>query len=171
MPRADVYSVWLMPEDEIYAKLNSTIRQLSKPYSTPEFEPHVTVIGTLTGDEQTLIEKMEDLAGIMTPFPIKLMDLDFLNEYFRCLFIRIEQTAAVMGANTRARTIFDQSRSADYMPHLSLMYGDIDTGVKKAIISTIGKDLRGTFPVNDLHLYSTRGAPEHWYKVHSVHIG
>ena len=171
MPHAEVYSVWFIPEDEMYMKLNSTIRQLSRPYSTPEFEPHVTVIGTLTGEEQTLIAKLEDLAATMKPFQMKLMELDFLNEYFRCLFIRIEQSATVMGANTHARTVFDQSRSADYMPHLSLMYGDIDAGVKKAIIKTIGKDLRGAFPVNDIHLYATRGAPEHWHKVHSVQLG
>jgi len=171
MPRADVYSLWLMPEDEVYAKLISTIRQLSKPYGTPEFEPHVTVIGTMTGQKKDLTEKMNRLAAEVKPFAVKLMDLDYLNEYFRCLFIRIEQSAAVMGANTKARTIFDQSRSADYMPHLSLMYGDIDTAVKKAVIQTIGRDLRCTFPVNDIHLYATSGAPERWHKVQSVHLG
>jgi 2'-5' RNA ligase len=171
MPRADVYSLWLMPEDEVYTKLISTIRQLSKPYGTPEFEPHVTVIGTMTGQQQDLTEKMTSLASEVKSFEVKLMDLDYLNEYFRCLFIRIEQSAAVMGANTKARTIFDQSRSADYMPHLSLMYGDIDTAVKKAVITTIGSDLRCTFPVNNIHLYSTSGAPERWFKIQSVHLG
>lgn len=171
MPRADVYSLWIIPEDDVYSTLSSTIRQLSKPYGTPEFEPHVTVIGTLTGNQHTLIEKIDHLAATMQPFDIKLRDIDYLNEYFRCLFIRIEQSAAVMGANTKARTIFDQSRSADYMPHLSLMYGDIDTAVKKAIIQTIGRDLHCTFTVNDIHLYATSGAPEHWHKVQSVHLG
>jgi 2'-5' RNA ligase len=171
MPRADVYSLWIMPEDDVYSRLSSTIRQLSKPYGTPEFEPHVTVIGTLTGDQHTLIEKIDQLAATMQPFDTKLRDIDYLNEYFRCLFIRIEQSAAVMGANTKARTILDQSRSADYMPHLSLMYGDIDAVVKKAIIQTIGKDLHCTFPVTDIHLYATGGAPERWYKVKSFHLG
>ncbi len=171
MPRADVYSLWLMPEDEVYVKLSSTIRQLSKPYGTPEFEPHITVIGTLTGQERTVVEKLTRLASAIKPFDVKLMDIDYLNEYFRCLFIRIEQTREVMDANTQARAIFDQSRSADYMPHLSLMYGDIDIAVKRAIIRTIGKSLRCTFPVSDIHLYTTSGAPEHWHRIQSLHLG
>ncbi len=171
MPRANVYSLWFMPEDEVYAKLSSTIRQLSKPYGTPEFEPHITVIGTLTGQEQTVTEKLKRLARVIKPFEVKLLDIDYLNEYFRCLFIRIEQTREVMDANTQARTIFDQSRSADYMPHLSLMYGDIDNAVKRAIMQTIGKSLRCTFRVNDIHLYTTSGAPEHWHKIQSFDLG
>lgn len=171
MLRADVYSLWLMPEDEIYSKLSSAIRQLSKPYGTPEFEPHVTVIGTLTGQKQTVVEKLTRLAAAIKPFDMKLMDIDYLNEYFRCLFIRVEQSKAVMDANTQARSIFDQSRNADYLPHLSLMYGDIDIAVKKSIIETIGKSLRCTFPVSDIHLYATSGAPEHWHKIQSFRLG
>lgn len=171
MGRADVFSIWILPEGEVYDTLHSAIRQLSKPYGTPEFEPHITIIGTLTGRRRQITEKTARLAAMMEPFDVTLKDVDRLNEYFRCLFIRVEKTAAIMDANMKARSIFDQSRSADYMPHLSLMYGDIDTTVKKAIIKTIGNDLQCSFPAADIHLYSTTGAPENWHRVHSCHLG
>jgi hypothetical protein len=36
-----------MPSGEAYAQLKSIIDRLSSKYSTPAFEPHVTVIGGL----------------------------------------------------------------------------------------------------------------------------
>lgn len=39
------YSLWLMPYRKVYYKLKELISQLSKSHSSPDFEPHVTLIG------------------------------------------------------------------------------------------------------------------------------
>jgi 2'-5' RNA ligase len=154
-----------MPEADVYDRLRSIIAQLSKPYATPDFEPHVTLIGQLTAPEDKLIAKTSQIAKIIKPYTIRLTTIDYLDEYFKCLFIRVEQTNEVMHAYKRAYEALSQISNQDYIPHLSLMYGNIDMNIKDAIIKTIGKNYNMSFPVYDLYLYSTGGEPKTWYRI------
>jgi 2'-5' RNA ligase len=165
MGRSNVYSLWLMPEGDIYEILSSTIMQLAKPYATPHFEPHVTLLGHLTGPVDTMLAKTSKLANRLPQYEIALQSLDYMNEFFRCLYLRVHQTDDLMHAHMTAKEIMGEKRNADFMPHLSLMYGDIDTGTKQAIIKTIGNDLSFSFETSNLHLYSTKGAPTSWHKI------
>jgi 2'-5' RNA ligase len=149
----------------MYNQLSSVIQQLSKPYNTPEFEPHVTLLGGITGDLETIILKSAKLSSMIRFYSITLEKLDHREEFYRCLFAHIRQTDAVMQANARARSVFEHAAPDHYVPHLSLMYGTIEVRIKRRIIQTIGEKLQGTFPVESIHLYSTTGSPREWFRI------
>lgn len=155
-------SIWLMPTGRVYDELSVTISQLSNQYSTPSFPPHVTLVEGLTGNERELSSTTEQLASRIRPFEIALSTIDYLDEYFRCLFLRIEESPALLEANRAARMIFHQERDPGFVPHLSLMYGNLDLQTKRQIVQIIGTDFKRTFPVESLHLYSTNGEPKDW---------
>lgn len=165
MIRVEGYSLWLMPEGEVYKRLNTLISRLSEEYSAPDFSPHVTLIGQVIGPEEEIISRTSELASFIEPYEIKLTGTGFLDEYFRCLFVRVEETAEVMGANSRAREVFGRYADPPYMPHLSLMYGDFPPETKREIISGIDDDFNISFSVESIHLFSTSGGPGNWRRV------
>jgi hypothetical protein len=56
MVKAKGYSLWLMPIGDIYRRLSETISQLSSEYGTPNFQPHITLLGELSEDEEYIIK-------------------------------------------------------------------------------------------------------------------
>lgn len=154
-----------MPTGNIYNKLNKIISQLNKEYSSPNFLPHVTLIGLVVGSQKEILLKTSQLAIFIQPFEIKLTKVDYLNEYFRCLFIKVVKTKELMEANLKAREIFNREKDLKFMPHLSLMYGNFNSKTKKGVISKIGREFNLKFKVKSIHLFLTEGESKRWYKI------
>lgn len=155
------YSIWLMPKGTVYDRLSEIISGISQEYKVPNFQPHVTLIGELKGNEE-LITRTKLLASQIHPFTITLKNPCVLNEYFRSLFLKVKGTEEVINANLKAQEIFN--RKEKYFPHLSLMYGSCSTIEKLNIISNLEK-INLEFQVNNLHLFSTKGHPENWHEI------
>lgn len=163
--KAEEYSIWLIPTGEVYHKLSEIISQLSKKYSTLNFEPHVTLIGNLIGPGENLISKTSKLATQLKSFEINLKKADYFDEYFRCLFIRAEKSKEVIEANNIAREVFNLKPDPEYMPHLSLMYGDFDSETKERILADLGKEFDLSFEIKSIHLFSTTGEVKDWHRI------
>lgn len=154
-----------MPTGEVYEKLNSLISQLSEKYNAPYFEPHITLISEILGLEKEIVSKTDQLASVVQPYRIEFSRVEYLDEYFKCLFIRVKETDAIMRANQKARKIFGRETDSQYIPHLSLVYGDFSPQTKKEIIREIGREFNLGFDVDRIHLFSTNGKPEVWHRV------
>ncbi len=128
------HSIWLMPSGKINDELSRLISQLSQQYAAPVFPPHVTLLGELTGAEKELAAQTRQLAAGLQPFQVNLTVVDVLDAYFRCLFLRAEETPALLAANRQARQLFKREQDPKFMPHLSLLYGDFDRATKDRII-------------------------------------
>jgi 2'-5' RNA ligase len=165
MTSARKYSLWLMPTGELLASLAEIIEELSRNRPELRFEPHVTLLGGLSGLEPQFSSKTCELASLVEPYQIQIDKVDYLDEFFRSLFIRVEPTRPVLDANRKARLIFQRQQETEYLPHLSLMYGDLPPPTKEQIISRIGREFQRQFEVCVIHLYSTEGEPKDWHRV------
>ena len=159
------HSLWLMPTGEAYDKLSGLIKRLVEEYNAPFFEPHVTLLGEAMQSEEDVLRRSEQLASGQKPFPIVLNTVDYQDFYFRALFVRAERTDPLQALNDRAKEVFEMQDIPDYMPHLSLMYGNFPQAVKECIIKAIGRDQATEFTVNSLHIFKTDGEVNAWYKV------
>lgn len=166
MAKIGKYSLWLMPSENAYNKLAEIISGLSKKYSTPNFEPHVTLIGSLVGSEDDMIAKTSRLAIGIKPYQIKLTKIEYLDEYFKSLFVRVEETEDVMEVNLKARKIFSRENDSKYVPHLSLLYGNLSQKIKKEIIENMG-NVDISFFVKSIDIFSTKGEVKDWHRVKS----
>ena len=166
MKQEQLYSLWLMPSGRLYNQLQSLISQLNKPYSIPVFQPHVTLVGSLSGPVETIIAQSTQLASLLKPYEIILQRVGYLNEYYRCLFVHVEPTESVMDAYKNAQGILNLPNK-HYMPHLSIMYGSLPLNTKQKIIATIGQEFNIVFLASELHLFSTTGTPDNWFPVAS----
>jgi 2'-5' RNA ligase len=165
MPTVKGYSLWLIPSRDVYKRLNNLISCLSRKYNTPRFEPHVTLLGEVLGSQNDIVLKTAQLASVIRSFRMELDEVKYVNEYFRCVFIKAQETDEVMTANQKARKIFVRETDPKYMPHLSLMYSDFSPQAKEKIITEIGKQIKIGFDVTCIHLFFTNGEVKDWYRV------
>jgi 2'-5' RNA ligase len=165
-----MHSIWLMPSGKINDDLSTKISQLSHQYATPVFPPHITLLGELNGNGSELAAQMLHLAARICPIQVTLTKADFLDDYFRCLFLRVEETPTLLQANQEARAIFHREQDPKFMPHLSLMYGNFDAGTKKPLVASIGLEFNQTFSVSQLHLFSISADPADWRRVQTAEL-
>lgn len=173
MVEARGYSIWMMPSGQVYDGCSGLISKLSGEHQSPKFEPHVTLIGELEGIQEDVLRKTSDLAKLIKPFKIELEGLDSFDDYFRCLFIKAKETPELIDANSKAREKFSKGINLTYAPHLSLIYGNLSKDMKDKIIEDLKKEKEGkepayTFDVDKLHLFSTSGEPDKWYRAGEV---
>ena len=64
-PVSNEYSIWLVPDrgTDAYQQLDKVIGEYAQRFEdAPEFEPHITVVGGVEGDESVLEEGVQSLA-------------------------------------------------------------------------------------------------------------
>jgi 2'-5' RNA ligase len=154
-----------MPCGSAFEQVDQIIRGLSQRLGVPGFEPHVTVLGGLLDSEADVVAKASQLAASMDPFEIECDRLEFLNEFYKCLFLRAVQAPPVMDANAKARTVFERADDETYMPHLSLLYGHFPVRTKQQLVAELGREWNLRFEVESIHLYSTEGRSDEWYRI------
>jgi 2'-5' RNA ligase len=163
--RRELFSLWLMPRGQSAVQLQALIEKLSRAYSTPAFQPHVTLIGGINLSERVAIRKTDEVAARVKPFRIRLSEVTYLDEYFRCVFIKARRTRSLLNAYHIARAVFGTGNHEEYMPHLSLIYADLSNEQRQNIIGNIGCNVEILFIAKEIFLYSTAGRPKNWYCV------
>ena len=154
------YALWLRPENEARERFQALIAMLSRRYHAPLFEPHITLLGGITGADAEVTAKTTGLALEIEPFEVQLTTADYRNEYYRCLYVKAVPTNALREAHRLARRLFEPASGDEYMPHLSLLYGDFNAQEKEKILAEIGRRFDAAFRVTRLALYATEEAPD-----------
>lgn len=162
-PPTASYALWLTPSGQAYRYLTRKILAYSRRHSTPRFEPHVTLLSGVTLPEEEAKSRSTALAARLAPFEIRLGKCDYTDEYFRCLFYRLAPSVAVADAQEIARQVFGLCDRRPYLPHLSLIYGNLSIEVKRRLAAGLSGDL--SFAVSRIHLYSVSGPPPGWRSV------
>jgi hypothetical protein len=161
------YHLWLMPSGARYDLLADTIAELSRLYQAPYFDPHVTLLGTLTGSEPEIVTNAARLAHELDPFEIRLGPPSYTEHYFQCLFLQVEETRPLMEAHAKTAVVFD--REPNYRPHLSLLYGRYSPALKERIIAGLSSELREPFLATCLNVIKAASDnPEDWQRIRSL---
>ena len=156
------YALWLMPEEPAFSLLAGEISRLSQECSTPRFDPHVTLLGGITVAEAEALASTVPLAESLKPFGLELGEIGYLEDYFRCLFVRVIPTDSLINANQTAREVFRLPNEPPYMPHLSLVYGKLQMEKKKVIAARCGFLSGRALEIRHLTLFRVTGTPDEW---------
>ncbi|MGK7369382.1 MAG: 2'-5' RNA ligase family protein [Candidatus Halalkalibacterium sp. M3_1C_030] len=166
MASSEKYSLWLRPFGDIAFKIQQRINKLSDKYDTPSFEPHVTLLSGLRYGETELTQLTETLAGALSPFELLLTKAGYRDKFYQSLFVHIKKSDELMNAYNTALQLFGREADEEFIPHLSLMYGDISQEEKERILSVMGREFHIRFEVHSLLLVKTEGKPDEWEKIH-----
>lgn len=161
------YSLWLVPEGPAGERLAETLRRLGARYHGPAFPPHVTLVGSFSGDRADLMERSRQAAAALKPRLVRLGRLDFTDAYFRDLFVHAGPLSTLHNAHRLACEILGVKSAPDFTPHLSLLYGNHPGKLKQQITAELRGRLALQFKVRRLCLYDTSGDVENWHEVGS----
>ena len=166
MAPSEKYSLWLRPFGDTAFSIQQRINKLSEKYGTPSFEPHVTLISGIRYGETELIQLTDTLAGALKPFDLLLTKAGYRDKFYQSLFVHIKKSDELMNAYNTALRLFDYEAEEEYIPHLSLLYGDLSQEEKERILSVMGREFHIRFGVHNLLLVKTEGKPKDWEKIH-----
>jgi len=154
MPENDSFALWFISEGAAYTLTDSFIARLSAVYDLPKFEPHVTLLG---GIRSTGASALRDLPRILSPFRIRLASqVEYLDETFRCLFLKAPETPALMGTYSKASRLFD-AKGGPYYPHLSLAYANLSLQTRHEMIHSLTEIPEIEFEARHLSLVRASG--------------
>jgi len=165
------YALWLTSLGESHDHLAQLIHQLSEQYRGPSFEPHITLLGGIQGDEPAMGEKVRKLGATLCPIATALQWPACEEEYFRCLYFPVKATPAILDAHEQAKVILGKSSDSPFSPHVSLLYGVFPIQIKQDIIATLPSDLPQQFLVSELKLIRVESLnPRDWHLVETISL-
>ena len=137
MDMIDSYYLWLMPQKEMYDEFQKIIQDLSETYGTPAFEPHVTLVSGLNGNDNAFVEKIDAFVRGKHKFSVTAKNIDYAHGFLTALFLNIQNNPAIDQINAQGCEHLKPFGQDPYRPHLSLLYGDITSQEKKRIIADL----------------------------------
>ena len=165
------FHLWIALTGAVYDRLAGVIAELSTRYHGPAFDPHLTLLGRLEGEEEILVDRTRQFARVLHPFEVRLKEPGYEAQYFRCLFLLAEPSPPILEAHQRATRIFDAQPTSAFDPHVSLLYGVFAESLKQEIIKGLPPDLPSSFLASRLQLIRADSPnPQDWQAVETLDI-
>lgn len=159
------YHLWLAPEGAALQRLQRVVDDLAQGYDGPAFAPHVTLLSGLAGDEASLIERNRSLAARLPSFELSLTTPEAGNTFFQCVYMRVAEDPLLSRTRRAAGEAFALPYG-DYMPHLSLYYGDVSEERRAVIVAGVPADATCSFSVESILLIRADSErPSDWHCV------
>ncbi|WP_336811769.1 haloacid dehalogenase [Bosea sp. MMO-172] len=134
-----IHSLWLMPAPSDEALLTGFVSDLSGRFGTPFFAPHLTLQGDTETTPAALERAITAAAGAVEAFTEPVSVVEGSDAYFRSFYARF----AVSPALAKLKQVLDPEGLASFMPHVSLLYGQVEATAKAAAIAEIDARLAG----------------------------
>jgi hypothetical protein len=122
--------------------------------------------------EKRLAHNFDD---IFTPH-LALHGLGARDLFFQCVYAHPVLTKSITGLNKVACEVFERDGNgcgydSEYMPHLSLIYGDLDVDTKGKAMADLAIDVIGKkFHFGNLQLWKTEGLHTEWKCVKKLEL-
>lgn len=144
-------SVWIRPTGTALDAIERVVRLAHQSAGGPPVQPHVSLMGgiELTPDTASTFQR---LASRITGFEIRLGKIEWRDEYYRSLFIRVEPSDELIAARVAAHEAFGRLPSGPFEPHVSLLYGDFDETFKNELAQRLGGRLDVCFMASAVDL-------------------
>ncbi|CAN6337073.1 unnamed protein product [Urochloa humidicola] len=173
----EVYSVWALPPAPVRDRLRRIMEGLRAAHGGPAFEPHATVVGDFRSRRSAAIEVLRAAGAGVQPYTARVTGVARGTFFYQCVYLLLEPTPEVVAASDHCCGHFGYQRKTPYMPHVSLLYGDLTDEEKEEArkkVEELDKDICGLeFEISELALYRTDTADkslESWELVEVCHL-
>lgn len=142
------FSVWLMPEETYFKRLQNKISELSQAHNSPVLNPHITVFTGYIEDKNNLPSIIGEVADRFNPVTLKVKGVGARERYIQSLFYYFNLTQELSDLSDAIKKIADPNSEYSLVdleqtnlekpfpsfPHLSLLYSDRPLEEKQALI-------------------------------------
>ncbi|KAG8086113.1 hypothetical protein GUJ93_ZPchr0010g10511 [Zizania palustris] len=173
----EVYSVWAIPPEPVRERLRGIMGGLRAAHGGPAFEPHATVVGAIRLRRSAAIEALRTAAAGIRPYTARVAGVACGDFFYQCVYLLLEPNPEVVEASDHCCGHFGYHRSTPYMPHVSLLYGDLTDEEKEVArnkVEEMDKEISGLqFEISKLALYRTDTQDkslDSWELVETCHL-
>ncbi|KAG2492571.1 hypothetical protein HYH03_009232 [Edaphochlamys debaryana] len=133
MTSKESYSLWAQPKGRMGEQLKAEIAHLAERHGANPFPPHVTVLGDIEKPRAEMEALMEQLAARTKKYRINFTDVTRGSIFYQCVYLLVAKDPGTMAAAQAAREVFGRT-TPPYMPHLSLLYSDMEDGERLKVV-------------------------------------
>lgn len=137
------HSIWLRPAHDDLQFLEEIVRDLSKRFGSPIFEPHATLVPDMQRSAEELLPQVLSLAIGRKPLELLIENVTGSEAYFRSFYAALEKAPALMRLKQDSLEISSEASLQSFMPHVSLAYGVDDSALKQNEIQRLAMELSG----------------------------
>jgi 2'-5' RNA ligase len=170
--RARGLSLWLMPADLVGRRLAALIESLAARLGTRPFPPHLTLLpGIEDQGRDAVLATALSLAAGLRPLTVRLEAVEGREEHFRCLIALAAADEPLRAAHAAAARAFGREPDPSFLPHLSLVYGTLAPGAKRALATEAAPAAAVAFKAEHLHVWRTEGPVGDWGELAAFPFG
>lgn len=156
-------SIWLLPDEQTTADLQRVIKCYSQLCLSPEFPPHVTLLGQLELESEIVEKRAQSLARQIRPLHIHLGPVGMEETFFRSLYLAVSPDDRLQRVFKKAwDEVLQLPLTKRYFPHLSLLYSHFDRTAKEDLLKASRFHLEQDAVLNRICLMRTTGPPDEW---------
>jgi 2'-5' RNA ligase len=153
-------TLWLSPTGGSAAAFRSRIEQYARELDLPSFAPHVTLLSGWPDESSD--ESMSMFLSGLTSVELPVRGVTTSTDYFRCVVIELEATAALLAMRRHAQFLAGRAGDGEYRPHLSLVYGDVSAARRERVRREVEVGLPASIRLGRLDVVRTTGPVEGW---------
>jgi 2'-5' RNA ligase len=156
-------SLWLVPSEPALSLLKEAVKSTAAKHGSPVFKPHCTLLAGLNGSEEEVVQQTKDLAAKLQPIQTSVEELASKNLYFQSVFALLRKDPALLEMHKTATEHFQLPyKEGEYMPHVSLFYGDAADDTRAQIRSELQHMIGTSLSFDAIEVWSTAGAAGEW---------
>ena len=164
------YSLWLRPTQPQIDEFKKIISNLAHRYGTSAFPPHITLLSSITSQLKDIKKKCEQIVAQQYTFETTLTEIDYTKNYYRNLYILANLDEELCKLYNISNDLFQHESNEPYMPHLSLLYGDVDKTEQQRLKLELDKTFNKIFLCERLDIYETSGKENNWRLIESFYL-
>jgi len=147
------------------------ISKLSERGETPEFSPHITLLGQLQQEVGWIKTKLVEFTQDLEPFQLSFSHVGMFDQYFRSIIMHTHPNPSFEHLYSSALEQFEVKTNDVFVPHLSLLYSHHKLAYKRQLMEglAIGSPLYMT--IKEVVLVETIGGPDQWQEVLRIQLG
>ena len=153
-------AIWLIPSEEDRNFYQEIINELSQEYNTPVFEPHITLVAVQNATHVQL-GKLKNYYKVILPIKVNMRNLGSLGKYYQQVFISGNGGQRLLNLWQKSLEVLEMP-TYQFMPHLSLLYGDLEKEKVQAILDKYQDKLDRTIFIESVKIMDTGGEVANW---------
>ena len=162
------HSMWLIPDrgSPAYRRLDDLITDYARSHpDAPDFEPHITLLGGIETNEATVVNRTRDLVRGRDPLKLAFGDVSCSTTTYQCVFLLVVPSVPLLELRQAATDSFGRAAEL-YVPHVSLVYGDLSPENRVQATRSIDADsLPDSVRVDTIEIVDTDGPVSEWRTV------
>ena len=104
---------------------------------SPEFKIHLTLAGPFYEIDRSSIDGIRIYCSQNSPIELKLFKYDYQEKFFQSFFVAVSQSQEFNDLRNAMFKINHQEPTQQFLPHISLAYGDYEKTVKENLITSL----------------------------------